>query len=116
MGRRRGFKLDIATAVVQTREEAAMAGRPHYFTGKPCANGHLAYRYVSNMSCMDCRKPPPIVTPYMGDHFTHLLAFQLRARGVPSLAEMPYAKLACERALDAWLVLMGYVPKRKEVE
>jgi len=30
-----------------------------YFTSRPCSRGHVAYRYVSNASCVDCYKTRP---------------------------------------------------------
>ena len=29
-------------------------GEAHYFTGKPCPNGHIAPRFVSNYGCSEC--------------------------------------------------------------
>ncbi|MEW5560632.1 hypothetical protein AB1287_10345 [Enterobacter asburiae] len=37
-----------------TRMEAAKSGLNRYFTGKPCANGHKAERYVLNGTCVQC--------------------------------------------------------------
>ena len=34
--------------------EARMLGLVRYFTGKPCKNGHVAERLVSNRSCLQC--------------------------------------------------------------
>jgi len=36
------------------RNAAKKAGRPHYFTGKPCKNGHIANRATINGCCMEC--------------------------------------------------------------
>lgn len=38
----------------KTRSEAKAAGSKHYFTGKPCINGHLARKFTSNGSCEPC--------------------------------------------------------------
>lgn len=40
---------------VITRAEAKARGLTRYFTGKPCKNGHIAYRLASNGLCRDCR-------------------------------------------------------------
>ncbi len=40
---------------VISRNEAASQGLKHYFTGKPCKNGHVAERLVSNRNCSICR-------------------------------------------------------------
>lgn len=40
-----------------TRHEAFAIGRTHYFTGKPCKQGHIALRYVSTGGCKDCQSP-----------------------------------------------------------
>lgn len=34
--------------------EAVKRGAQRYFTGKPCANGHIAERYTSTRSCCAC--------------------------------------------------------------
>ena len=36
------------------RSDAITAGLSTYFTGIPCKHGHLAERYVSNWTCVDC--------------------------------------------------------------
>ena len=38
-----------------SREEAQQQGLYRYFNGKPCRKGHIAQKYVSNMSCVVCR-------------------------------------------------------------
>lgn len=37
-----------------SRSEAREAGKTHYFTGKPCVNGHISTRYVSTQACAEC--------------------------------------------------------------
>jgi hypothetical protein len=37
-----------------TARQAFEAGKKRYFTGEPCAAGHLAERYVSNGGCIEC--------------------------------------------------------------
>ncbi len=37
-----------------TRAEAKAQGRARYFTGKPCKRGHVAERYVSIATCVEC--------------------------------------------------------------
>lgn len=39
---------------IKTRKQAMMAGENTYFTGKPCKNGHMSYRYVQSGACYDC--------------------------------------------------------------
>ena len=41
--------------VPATRAEAKARGLPHYFTGKPCVNGHIALRKTKG-ACMECLK------------------------------------------------------------
>jgi hypothetical protein len=43
--------------VVITRQEAFLQGKTHYFTGIPCRQGHIAPRYVSTGSCIECQNP-----------------------------------------------------------
>jgi len=38
------------------RKDAAKAGLKKYCTGKPCANGHLSYRYTTTAACYQCCK------------------------------------------------------------
>ena len=37
-----------------TREEAIAQGLSHYFTGKPCRNGHVSVRGVKKWNCLEC--------------------------------------------------------------
>jgi hypothetical protein len=39
-----------------TMTEAKAAGLTRYFTGEPCASGHVAERHVSGRSCVVCQK------------------------------------------------------------
>ena len=36
------------------RREAKALGLKTYFTGKPCAYGHIADRYTTNFTCLEC--------------------------------------------------------------
>jgi hypothetical protein len=38
-----------------TREEAQQQGLYRYFNGKPCRKGHIGQKYVSNLSCVECK-------------------------------------------------------------
>lgn len=37
-----------------TRAQAKLRGLDRYFTGKACVNGHVAERYVSQYTCVEC--------------------------------------------------------------
>ncbi len=39
---------------VITRKEAKERWLPRYFTGKPCPHGHVAERWASISSCVEC--------------------------------------------------------------
>ena len=39
---------------IKTRKQAMVDGENTYFTGKPCKNGHMNFRYVQSGSCYDC--------------------------------------------------------------
>lgn len=39
---------------IKTRKRAMIDGENTYFTGRPCKNGHMTYRYVQSGSCYDC--------------------------------------------------------------
>jgi hypothetical protein len=43
------------TMDIITRAEARAQGLTHYFTGKPCKQGHIAQRYVQG-SCTECKR------------------------------------------------------------
>lgn len=45
---------DKPLPTVITREDAYRSGQQRFFTGKPCKQGHLAQRYVSTGSCVEC--------------------------------------------------------------
>jgi hypothetical protein len=38
------------------RVVAARRGLSRYFTGEPCARGHLAERYVLSGTCLECNR------------------------------------------------------------
>ncbi len=38
------------------RMSAIAAKEPHYFTGKPCKNGHTALRNTATAECVQCRR------------------------------------------------------------
>lgn len=39
------------------RRTAWEAGSKFFYTGRPCKQGHLAQRYVSTGSCVECQSP-----------------------------------------------------------
>ena len=39
---------------VETRKQAAVAGRKKYYTGKSCTHGHVKQRYVASGICSGC--------------------------------------------------------------
>jgi len=41
---------------VITRKEAKERWLPRYFTGKPCPHGHVAERWASTSSCVECAR------------------------------------------------------------
>ncbi len=47
---------------VCTAREAAISGKKHFFTGKPCVRGHVAKRYVSCGICVECSRAARGVT------------------------------------------------------
>lgn len=38
------------------RSEAVQLGEIKYFTGKPCSNNHIDFRYTSNKTCVSCSR------------------------------------------------------------
>lgn len=50
-----GRRGDISCeALPKTREGAKAINSIHYFTGKPCKNGHIDIRYAANFHCVTC--------------------------------------------------------------
>lgn len=41
---------------IVSRKDALAQGLKFYFTGKPCANGHVCQREVSDWKCLECRR------------------------------------------------------------
>ena len=39
---------------ILTRQQALAQGLTHYFTGKPCRNGHISIRGVRKWNCLEC--------------------------------------------------------------
>jgi hypothetical protein len=42
------------THEIISRKDAKAKGLKHYFTGKPCKNGHIGLRRVSETGCSTC--------------------------------------------------------------
>ena len=42
--------------IVIKRKDAAVLGLIHYFTGKPCAHGHIDERFVKSKKCVSCER------------------------------------------------------------
>lgn len=40
----------------RTHQEALQLGEKRYFTGRPCKNGHIAYRVTANKNCAKCNR------------------------------------------------------------
>jgi hypothetical protein len=43
---------------IKSRKQAIVDGDNIFYTGIPCANGHITYRYVQSGSCKDCINEP----------------------------------------------------------
>jgi hypothetical protein len=53
--KRLGVSSTVAGRHVISCGDASMLGMTRYFTGVPCANGHVCEKYVSNHNCVKCR-------------------------------------------------------------
>lgn len=66
-----------------SRADAKVRGQTQYFTGIPCKNGHLTYRYTSSGACSGCirehNKPPSDQTT-MARREAKALLVQVRLR------------------------------------
>lgn len=47
----------VAVKVKRTLRRKRYPGQTRYFTGKPCKNGHVAERRVSDGRCIECWRP-----------------------------------------------------------
>lgn len=45
-----------STTLPATREEALALGKTKYFSGKPCRNGHVSFRWTNSWGCAECCK------------------------------------------------------------
>ena len=52
---RRKIAIDL-DAIPKTRKEAILLGSKHYFTSKPCANGHVCERVTKSKVCVECNR------------------------------------------------------------
>lgn len=48
------MEVNGVTVIHSNREDAKVAGAKYYFTGQPCKRGHIAPRYTSGFSCVEC--------------------------------------------------------------
>lgn len=48
----------MKTLLPTNAKEARSIGSNKFFTGRPCKNGHLSYRYTNHGTCHDCVNPP----------------------------------------------------------
>lgn len=55
------------TATSHSKAEAFENNHSTYFTGKPCPQGHVAFRFRSNSYCCECNKTS-CVTYHFGNH------------------------------------------------
>lgn len=65
----------------KTRKQAIADGDDIFYTGVPCTNGHLTYRYVQSGSCRDCINEPK------GVNFYKCKAETLRKKAADALKE-----------------------------
>jgi hypothetical protein len=50
------FKKGMTPHNKGARHQAKLRGDIHYFSGKPCKNGHIEGRFVKNGACVKCAK------------------------------------------------------------
>lgn len=50
----RGFDMILYDGSIVSRKAAIKNGLTHYFTGKPCAHGHIDLRQTCNWDCREC--------------------------------------------------------------
>lgn len=115
MGRRTLGKPILGQTQVMTRDEASIAGLKHYFTGKLCSNGHLDWRFVCNMACRSCMKPPEAAGRWNGNDpngfYAVTVTRRLRFPVLPPLENMEDMQRLdswLERAAREWLETHGY--------
>lgn len=112
MGRRSMPMPKLGETLVRTRDEAALAGSTVYFTGKLCQSGHLDWRYVSNMACRSCLKPPKPMRQWGGDGaYRYEIHQKLRTCGLPPVQHLEVFQRYLESCAHEWLIKVGAVPK-----
>lgn len=117
MGKRALVMPEPGVTPISDRYTASAKGLTVFFTGKLCANGHLDWRYVCNDACRSCMKPPRPITPWhAGGDTAAVVQLKLKVRGMPPLEQIKYLELVAEKAIDDYLIMMGYAPKRVEVD
>ena len=96
------------------RKAAKLAKSNIYYTGKPCSNGHITYRYVLSGSCSDCVNPKNGKTKGIKDELS-IIKLRLFPANVESMALTAYGMLAL-RYPDATPadVITGRPPTWKE--
>lgn len=64
---------------ITTRKEAIQQRVTRYYTGEPCANGHVAYRYTKNGGCSDCINPKfePVDRPQREESKRHVKSLKV---------------------------------------
>lgn len=93
---------------VITRGVAHLAGKPRYFTGVPCRNGHLAERYVLQGACIECLKKYKKFAP--NAYTSQLVPWNPELYYVPrTLTPEQYAALQdyLGQCVESWVTHMG---------
>ena len=89
---------DVAVQEIITQAQAAQLGLKHFFTNRPCKNGHVAKRLVSNWGCVECARVEALA----------------RYRESPEKAKAASARRRVERRDELLAWHKGYYLKNKD--
>lgn len=92
----------LATEIL-SRKEAIEKGAKFFFTGKICAKGHIAHRYIASGQCRECAKVWRALS--VEDHRRQAREYQQRNREKVKLRKLIFARKI--RALRPWETLLN---------
>ena len=98
------------TAVLIPLAKAKEEGLTHYFTGKPCKNGHVSIRFTSNRECQECTASRAVST----ERKAYMAAYMRERRAAsPELREAERIK-SLERMHQIYAPLYKSDPHHQE--
>lgn len=93
---------------ILTRKDAMMSGMTQYFTGEPCVNGHISYRYVQSGTCAACvraaasesrKEAPAFLAQRQADRAARLAASEAKTVALAQLVDIKVRVFDSDAAL-----------------